>query len=378
MPSARGSSEMAPAFLRASGALAALCYKEEAEAALRTRGFGGFQLLDLQDFPGQGTALVGLLDAFLDPKGFVPPERWRAACSETVPLLRFPKYTWTSDETFVANAELAHYGPSDLSAAPAWTLRDASGKAVATGRLATTPVAQGSLAALGEVRVPLAGLAVPGRFEIELAIEGTTARNGWDLWIYPPAVDTTPGDVVVRPRLDDETLRLLDAGRRVLLMPDSLPAAVAQPTTFAPDFWNFGMFEKLAKDRGAPVAPGTLGIYCDPSHPALAAFPTREHADWQWFSLLQGSRSLVVDELPRDLGTIVHVIDNAERARRLAAVFEGRVGRGRLLVSTLALAGSDRPEARQLLSSLLRYARSDAFSPRVPLDPALVRRSLAP
>jgi len=368
---------LAPAFHRASGALAALCYKEEVEAALRTRGFGGFQLLDLQDFPGQGTALVGLLDAFMDSKGYVSPERWRGACSETVPLLRFGKYAWTTDETFVAAAELAHYGPGDLAATPAWTLRVSDGTAVASGRLARASVRTGTLAALGEVRVPLAALRAPGRFELELAIEGTAAKNAWDLWVYPPAVDTAPGDVVVSRRLDDAALRALEAGRRVLLMPEALAPAVAQPLAWAPDFWNFGMFEKLATERGAPIAPGTLGIYCDPGHPALAAFPTREHGDWQWFPLLQGAKAAVVDALPRDLETIVHGIDNAERAHRLAIVFQAKVGPGRVLVSTLDLQGSRDPAARQLLASLLAYARSDAFAPRVAVEPAQLR-SLVP
>ncbi len=73
-------------FLRASGKLQALCYKEEIEAALRTPGIGGFELLDLHDFPGQGTALVGVLDPFWDSKGYItrgaiPPflQRDRAA-----------------------------------------------------------------------------------------------------------------------------------------------------------------------------------------------------------------------------------------------------------------------------------------------------------
>ena len=55
-------------FLVASGKLQTLCYKEDIESALRTPGFGGFQLLDLHDFPGQGTALIGVLDPFWEEK----------------------------------------------------------------------------------------------------------------------------------------------------------------------------------------------------------------------------------------------------------------------------------------------------------------------
>lgn len=102
-------------FMRASGALAAICYREEIEAALRTRDMGGFQLLDIQDFPGQGTELVGMLNVFMESKGIIEPEQWRHFCSETVPLLRMKQYTWTTAETFIGRVQVAHHGPADLT-----------------------------------------------------------------------------------------------------------------------------------------------------------------------------------------------------------------------------------------------------------------------
>jgi hypothetical protein len=93
----------------------AICYREDVEAALRTRTLGGFQLLDLQDFPGQGTALVGLLNVFMESKGIIEPEQWREFCSETVPLFLMEKYVWTDRETFAGKIQVAHYGPGDLT-----------------------------------------------------------------------------------------------------------------------------------------------------------------------------------------------------------------------------------------------------------------------
>ena len=139
------------------------------------------------------------------------------------------------------------------------------------------------------------------------------------------------------------------------------------------------MFRNLAEERHVSVAPGTLGIACDPRHPALRTFPTEGHSNWQWLHLLLSSRAVILDEWPRDLRPIVHVIDNAERAHRLAAVFEARVGSGRLLVSSIDLIGlSDRPEARQLLSSLLHYANSDAFAPTTSIDVASLEKAFLP
>ncbi|NQT37566.1 MAG: beta-galactosidase, partial [Planctomycetes bacterium] len=115
-------------FVRASGALSILCHREDIEAALRTPDFGGFQLLDIQDFPGQGTALVGILNVFMESKGLITPEAWRQFCCETVPLLRMKKYTWTTDETFIGRVEVAHYGPADLrDARVTWTVTGSDG-----------------------------------------------------------------------------------------------------------------------------------------------------------------------------------------------------------------------------------------------------------
>ena len=116
---AKGMLDQAEQFRRASGAVAVLCYREDIEAALRTPGFGGFQLLDLQDFPGQGTAVVGILDAFMDSKGLIEPKAWREFCSEVVPLVRMKKYSWTTGETFTADLEVANYGRAPFPQAQA-------------------------------------------------------------------------------------------------------------------------------------------------------------------------------------------------------------------------------------------------------------------
>ena len=365
-------------FVKASGALAVLCYREDIEAALRTRGFAGLQLLDLQDFPGQGTALVGILNAFMESKGLIEPSRWREFFSETVPLLRFDKYTWTTAETFTASAQFACYGPSGIDhAVPVWTLRDAQGRSLASGRLPAVTVRQGSLADLGEIRIPLAKLPAPAKLTLQLAIEATQARNSYDLWIYPEKVDSAAGNVLVTRKLDDAARQALASGHSVLLLPDpaSLPQSIEG--SFASDFWNWGMFRQLAEDRHKPIAPGTLGILCDPKHPALASFPSEFHSNWQWFHLLMNSRAVIVDPMPKSYKPVVQVIDNLERAHKLGVLFEVRVGAGRLLVCTIDLPSlQEKPEARQLLHSLLAYMNSPSFSPVTEVDAAMLSQVL--
>ena len=363
-------------FQRASGALTVICYREDMEAALRTRGFGGFQLLDLMDFPGQGTALVGILNSLMESKGLVEPARWREYCSQTVPLVRFEKYTWTTGETFRAAVEVAHYGPKEIPGVePSWSLRDSGGHTLASGRLGTAAIPQGTLTALGEIRIPLNAISAPAKLRLELTV--ADSRNSYDLWVYPDSVATAPGQVLVRRTLDNDARQALAAGKSVLLLPApaTLPGSI--PGDFATDFWNYGMFRKIAQERKMPVAPGTLGILADPGHPAFSAFPTDFHSNWQWFHLVMNSRALILDSMPAGYRPLVQVIDNYERAHKLGSILELRVGPGKLLICTIDLPGQqDKPEARQLLHSLLRYMNSPQFAPVTAVDEAAVSRIL--
>lgn len=94
--------------MMASGKLQAICYKHEIEKTLRTPDYAGFQLLALNDYSGQGTALVGLLDVFFEEKGYINADEFRRFCSPTVPLARIPKFVYTNDETFHADIEVSH------------------------------------------------------------------------------------------------------------------------------------------------------------------------------------------------------------------------------------------------------------------------------
>jgi hypothetical protein len=370
--------EQADDFLKASGALSVLCYREEIEAVLRTRGMSGFQLLDLQDFPGQGTALVGILNAFMESKGFIEPAQWREFCSETVPLIRMPKYTWKTTETFDATAEIANYGPAVLfEARPRWILSDAQGRQIASSSLPEIDIPQGDLTALGDLHIPLKEIAAPAKLRLELALEGTPYRNSYAFWVYPATVDITPGGVMVSRTLDDNTRQALAEGRSVLLLPEMSKLPKSIEGSFASDFWNYGMFKKIAEERKAPVAPGTLGILCNPKDPAFAQFPTDFHSNWQWFHLLMNSRAVILDEAPTGFHPTVQVIDNYERAHKLGMIFEAKVGKGKLMVCAIDLLGqNEKPEAQQLMHSLLQYMNSPRFTPTTMMDEALIQKIL--
>jgi hypothetical protein len=354
-----------PAFVQATGRFSALLYKEEMEVLFRTPGHGGFQLLDLHDFPGQGTSIVGILDAFWDSKGVIKPEEWRRFCGPTVPLLQMKKRTFTADEPFVAEAEVSHFGPTDLKAAtPAWTITDAAGREVAAGSLPALNIPTGSLTSLGKIEARLSSAQVPSKLKVTVAIEGTPFANDWDIWVYPSQVDVAaPAGVTVATAWDTNATSALSAGKKVVLLASPGIIAKAVQGSFTPVFWGPVMFANQ---------PGTMSILCDPKHPALAQFPTDGYTNWQWYDLLQGSRSVILDDAPPEYRPTVQMIDNFSRNHRLGDIFEAKVGPGRLLVCSLNLKRNldTSPAARQMLHSLLAYAASDAFQPAQELTPA--------
>ena len=360
---AKGMLDQAEQFRNASGALAVLCYREDIEAALRTPGFGGFQLLDLQDFPGQGTALVGILDAFMDSKGLIEFNAWREFCCEVVPLVRMPKYAWTTDETLTAGLEVANYGKDSLRhVKAAWSLSDSQAKTIATGELPVTDIPQGGLTVVGKIAADLAHVAAPQKLTLEVSLPGTNYKNHYSVWVYPAKIDASPpAGVMLARALDDKTRQALAAGGRVLLMPESKSSAATLEGGFATDFWCWPMFHNR---------PGTMGILCDPKHPSLAKFPTEFHSNWQWFPIVTASRPIILDATPAAFRPVVQVIDNFDRNHKLGLVLETKVGSGKLLICACDLLKlSNEPQARQLLSSLLSYAASDRFQPSVELPP---------
>jgi hypothetical protein len=380
----------AEGFAAASTALAALCYREEIEAALRTPGLGGFELLGLQDFPGQGTALVGLRDAFMDSKGALAPAAFREFCSPAVLLARVDRHVWTAGETFSADLELAHYGPADFGAGEIrWKLspvaavydrrsdaerrsQSAATTCLASGVVPTARVVAGGLRSLGRLECLLPAGDTAARLELELTHEPSGAANRYPLWVFPATPAPLPSGVTVTRGFDAATRAALAAGGTVVLCADTTrPFPNTPGGGFTPDFWCWSMFKNV---------PGTLGLAIDAGHAALAGFPTATHSDWQWFHLARAAQPVVLDGLPPALAPIVEVIDNPERAQRLGLVWEARVGLGRLLVCGLdlpALAAS-RPEARALLGSLVAYASSPKFAPVVAVEEQALERVLGP
>ena len=363
--------DLAPRYVEASGRFAALLYKEEIELLLRTPGYGGFSLLDLHDYPTQGTALVGPLDPFWDSKGFVAPQQHRRYCGPTVPLVRMKKRTFTSGEPFEATVDVAHFGAADMAnVKTVWTIADVRGCEIAAGTLPQRSLATGKLTALGTINASLAKAAAPAKLTVTVTLQGTEFSNQWEIWVYPAGVaPQPPADVHVSEKWEQAKAALAE-GKKVVFFAITADTAQSMRGRFLPVFWSPVWFPSQK--------PNTMGLLLDPKHPLFAQFPTEFHSNWQWYELMQRSRLFILDDTPAAYRPTLQVIDNFARNHKLGVVFEGRVGKGQLLACGFDLpAMAKDAAARQFLASLYQYVGSAVFQPTQEISGELLQKLFA-
>lgn len=347
----KGLLELADEFTAASGKLAAMLYKEEIERALKTPSFDGFQLLQLQDFPGQGTALVGLLNAFWESKGVISAEEFRKFNSEIVPLIRFKKAVYQKGENFTGSIEVANFYKLKQAQTLKWSVQNEEDSLIKEGILENVSLSLGNNQNLGTIEFPIETDKAQ-RWTIEVELSGTDYKNDWPIWVYPKIAEIESNDIVIT-RSFETADKALEKGQKVFFT--SNPKRVkGTEGRFVPVFWSPVHF---------PNQPGTMGLLIDSEHPAFQDFPTNSHTEWQWWDLCINSKSVVLDSL--NVTPLVRVIDNFVTNHHLANIFEAKVGNGKLLFSSIDLHSNlkNRPAARQLRYSLLQYMKSDAFNP---------------
>lgn len=364
---AAGMLSQADDFHKASGLWSVKLYKADIEMDLRTRNMAGFQLLDIQDYPGQGSAFVGILDAFMESKGITTPEEWRQWCSPVVPLLEMKKFCFEDGEKIQAKVKVANYGGTSLYGKKLmWKIGDAEG-------VMNIFTYDEGLIDVGILDEEISA-DKPAKLNVSLNIEGTEARNSYELWVYPKKALEKKGIIIARD-LNQEVVKVLEKGGKVLWMPDSLPYTVGG--LFQTDYWNYRMFKTICENNKKKVSPGTLGILTNPEHPIFKEFPTEMHTNWQWFPVIKESHPLVLDNFAKDYRPIVQVIDNIERNHKLGLVMEWKVGAGKLLVCMSDLEKASKyPEGKAFYQSVIDYMRSVDFNPQVEMTASDLLKTL--
>lgn len=379
----RGMLDQVPAFVRAAGKWQVELYKEEIEANMRTTGIAGFSLLSLQDFPGQSTAPVGLMDVFYETRGYVNAERFRHFCSPVVPLARMKKRILETDETFTADLEMYNFGKDPIKSASVYcTIKDMLGKVIFKKVFTNQTFPIGNNLKIGSVSLALQSLTAPAKYKMEVGIANSAVSNEWNFWVYPKSGDTDLTgfqnlsglhSIVITHDLNKNVKKSLDEGKTVLLLLNQSQLKGKLGICFADFYWTgFGLF------GGESSATGML---CNPAHPVFKYFPTAYHTDWQWWDLLTNAHPMILDEFaeknpfPKDYRPLIQMIDSWKVNRKMGVLAEGNLGKGKIMICSIDLEKDldKRPATRQFKYSLFKYLNSSDFKPSATLSPEMIR-----
>jgi len=351
-------------FFMASGKLQALVYKYDMEKALRTPGYSGYQILSLSDYPGQGTALVGVLDAFWDPKPYTNAAYFRQFTNSTVLLAEIPKFVYKNSEAFKTEILVANYGKEKLTNSVEWQLKQENGKIIKSGKFEAKELPIGGTFKVGDIYIELSEIESSQKLTLTTSIKDLNTKNEWNIWVYPKSLPVVDSQIHTTDTLDYKAKNILASGGKVFLNAAGKVIKgkeVAQ--TFLPVFWNTSWFQMRP--------PHTLGILVDPDHKVFENFTTDYHSDLQWWSIVNKIQVMHTEDFSPDFEPLIQPIDTWFMNRRLALLFETKIGKGKLMVSSIDF---ERPESDaasdQLLFSIKKYMTSDDFEPEneIPLE----------
>ena len=307
------------AFFRQTGHLAVECYKREIETLLRSREVSGFQLLDLQDYTGQGTALVGVLNAMMENKGLISAEEWREFCAGTVVLGEFASFTGMMGEDIRFDVQISECDPEKQHTCIRCTLMDGERELYACD---VTPGArQGRLTDAVSVTFPaecyrdamqerITGLTVV------LTLEDGT-RNHYPIWLILPIDIRITREGIEK---DGRMVAFVSAEEKADGAAIVVPSAEGQlPAEYCTDFWCYPMFRSISESMGKPVPVGTMGLSIDTASPLLKRFAQEDYTTPAWYAILQTAH---VQRLPADIHPAVQMIDNTERCARLGILYQ--------------------------------------------------------
>ena len=359
-----GMESQAEKFLMASGKLQTLCYKYEIERNLRTRDYSGFQLLALNDYSGQGTALEGVLNVFWQEKGYCTADEWREFCSPIVPLARFPKFVFSSADTLRVPVEVysAYYTRlKDIE--PLFIISDTKKNVIHNGTLPKRSIPVGKNTELGTIELKLERFTEPTKLTLTVAL-GSDVHNSWDFWVYPQQLDMPAAkDIYIAQTLDETAKNVLKRGGRVLFTAAGkvmLGKDIVQH--YLPVFWNTSWFKMRP--------PHTTGAYIDTQHPLFKNFPSDTWGNLNWWELLNRAQVMNLTGLPASYQSPVQPIDTWHLSRKLGMILEAKVGKGRLLMTTMDIDRDleHRLVARQMRAAILRYMESADFKPSLSIS----------
>lgn len=356
-------------FLSASGHLQTLCYKYDIERNLRTHNYSGFQLLGINDYSGQGTALVGVLNVHWREKGYATAADWTEFCSPLVPLAKFPKFVFSSNDTLSVSVDVYNALCDTTANISCSIVNNNDGSVVFSNRENDVCLPLGKHSNITSIKHILSDIYQPSKLTLRITINGQW-KNHWDFWVYPEnsSEEVKTEGIYITDTLDSKAIETLQNGGKVLIAAAGkvmLGNDIKQQ--YLPVFWNTSWFKMRP--------PHTTGAYIESSHPLFRhGFPTDSWSNLNWWELLNNAQVMNLMELPAAYQPPVQPIDTWHVSRKLGMIVEAKVLNGSLLITTIDIQNDlqNRMVARQMRNAIIGYMQSEEFNPPLHLDPSVI------
>ncbi len=360
----KGLSEYTDRYYRATGALAVECYKRECEAALLTENMAGLQLLDIQDFPGQGTALVGVLNSLLEPKDVVTGKQWRNFCNDTIVAAKSDTFVFKADDKIEFSPVMVTTNPQHKKAQIlTCTVTDTNGNTASKKKLELPYDMSNNkdrifLYANEKITVDAKDITYPEKYTLKLEVTEIGVENSYTFYVFPETDVTITSEGITKcgktirfVHSEEEAVSALKNGEKTVYVPTSEGKLEG---TYCTDFWCYPMFSSISESMGKRLPTGTLGCLIDNNHPVLKSFASDFYSTPQWFEPVMHCHCEVLTGT--DIEPIVQMIDNPHRADKLGVIFEKETEAGKIFISTIRFDEiSDKPEAKWLAKDIFEY-----------------------
>ena len=352
--------------------------KETVEMARKVKYVAGYDLLGAFDQNWHRTGYpCGIMNEFLELKPGEGAGDVLKYNGENVLLLDCSNHrNFLAGDRMRFDVLASLFGEAPLVAGRlSWYLADQDGRALRRGTWPLQGIRNGVIEKVGTLDCAVPELGEPAKVTLFMELSGGEYEvvNNFDFWVFPkaehpqtraaadsnilgkigsqypdlrPIIASPQAGLWIVSTLGEDALAFLEQGGRVLLLgQEPFPAL---PTSF--------QMSTTGRVRG------NLATVIE-DHPVTRRFPHEGYCDWQFFSMLEHGSAVNFDELNVPFDPIIEVVSSFKLIIKQANLFEWKVGKGGLVVSTMNVDLSD-PAAVYLLDRLIEYIQGEEFSPR--------------
>ena len=352
----------------ASGMQNKMMYKDEIESFMRTPSCRGIHLLGIQDYSGQGEALIGFLDSFYDEKGFWSSEEVLGCFSSMVSLAEFEKYGWKNSEILEVDLLVRNMQNTYDSLIVVFDWKNSAGKSLLKGETEVFLSNVGDLTKVGKIELDLGNLHNEKITLFTTVVDKSgkeiSKPNSWSFWVFDEVCQPKLSNNVVITNNFDEALDALNLGQKVILDASEL----GKDSKFLKGDWG-AVYWSTTWFPGQSMQ--TLGLWLDKKQSIFEKFACEGYGDWIWWNICKNGRIFDLELFPDDYVPMAMPVPDFHNNQRLGTIFEVAVRRGKMLVSGYGLQG-ETIEQKVYRNALIEYVSSDKFNPQTQISPAVL------